>query len=74
MIPKSGYRYSAKIMLIEQAKAKWRFNLKPFALATRWPIRPAAQCVKIIRQLASSCVGYVRGALGRFRAVVSMTP
>jgi rare lipoprotein A len=30
MIPKSGYRFSEKIMLKEQAKAKWRFNLRPF--------------------------------------------
>jgi rare lipoprotein A len=30
MIPKSGYRFSEKIVLKEQAKEKWRFNLKPF--------------------------------------------
>jgi hypothetical protein len=30
MIPKSGYRFSEKIMLKQQAKAKWRFNLIPF--------------------------------------------
>jgi hypothetical protein len=30
MIPKSGSRFSEKIMLKQQAKAKWRFNLKSF--------------------------------------------
>jgi tol-pal system protein YbgF len=30
MIPKSGYWFSEKIMLKQQAKAKWRFKLKPF--------------------------------------------
>jgi hypothetical protein len=27
MIRKSGYRFSEKIMLKQEAKAKWRFNL-----------------------------------------------
>jgi hypothetical protein len=35
MIPKSGYRFSEKIMLKQQAKAKWRFNLIPFRSACR---------------------------------------
>jgi DNA-binding winged helix-turn-helix (wHTH) protein len=30
MIPKSGYRFSEKIMLKQQAKAKQRTNLKSF--------------------------------------------
>jgi hypothetical protein len=30
MIPKSGYRFSEKIMLKQEAKAKWRFNPIPF--------------------------------------------
>jgi len=30
IIPKSEYRFSEKIMLKQQAKAKWRFNLIPF--------------------------------------------
>jgi recombinational DNA repair protein RecR len=30
MIPKSGYRFSEKIMLKQQAKAKSQFNLIPF--------------------------------------------
>jgi hypothetical protein len=30
MIPKSGYWFSEKIMLKQQAKAKWRFNPKSF--------------------------------------------
>jgi hypothetical protein len=30
MIPKSGYRFSEKIMPKQQAKAKWQFNLIPF--------------------------------------------
>jgi tol-pal system protein YbgF len=30
MITKSGYWFSEKIMLKQQAKAKWQFNLKPF--------------------------------------------
>jgi hypothetical protein len=30
MIPKSGYRFSGKIMLKQQVKAKGRLNLKPF--------------------------------------------
>jgi len=32
MIPKSGYRFSEKIMLKQQAKAKCRFNKNQFAL------------------------------------------
>jgi hypothetical protein len=31
MIPKSGYRFSEKIMLKQQVKEKCRFNLKSFA-------------------------------------------
>jgi hypothetical protein len=30
MILKSGYRFSEKIMVKQQAKAKWRFNPIPF--------------------------------------------
>jgi hypothetical protein len=30
MVPKSGYRFSEKIMLKQQAKAKWRFSPKLF--------------------------------------------
>jgi hypothetical protein len=30
MIPKSGYRFSEKIVLKQRAKAKWRLNLIPF--------------------------------------------
>jgi len=30
MIPKSGYRFSEKIMLKQQAKAKYRLDLKPY--------------------------------------------
>jgi hypothetical protein len=30
MIPKSGCRFSEKIMFKQQAKAKYRFNLKSF--------------------------------------------
>jgi hypothetical protein len=30
MMPKSGYRFSEKIMLKQQAEAKCRFNLKSF--------------------------------------------
>jgi hypothetical protein len=30
MIPKSGYRFSEKIMLKQDTKAKWRFNLVSF--------------------------------------------
>jgi hypothetical protein len=32
MIPKSGCRFSEKIMLKQHAKAKSRFNLMPFRL------------------------------------------
>jgi hypothetical protein len=32
MIRKSGYRFSEKIMLKQEAKEKWRFNLKSFSL------------------------------------------
>src|SRR5438105_5192810 len=35
MIPKSGYRFSEKIMLKQQAKAKGRFNLEPFRFGGR---------------------------------------
>src|ERR1700746_2786719 len=37
MIPKSGYRFSEKIMLKQQAKAKWRFNLMPFRFSAATP-------------------------------------
>jgi hypothetical protein len=30
MIPKSGYRFLEKIMLKQEAKAKWRFNIISF--------------------------------------------
>jgi len=30
MVPKSGYRFSEKIMLKQEAKAKCRLNLTPF--------------------------------------------
>jgi hypothetical protein len=33
MIPKSGYRFSEKIMLKQQAKAKYRIDLKSFRLS-----------------------------------------
>jgi hypothetical protein len=33
MIPKSGYRFSEKIMLKQQAKAKYRINLKSFCFS-----------------------------------------
>jgi hypothetical protein len=36
MIRKSGYRFSEKIMLKQEAKAKWRFNLKSFRFSTAW--------------------------------------
>jgi hypothetical protein len=39
MIPKSGYRFSEKIMLKQQAKAKRRINLKSFRFSRRAPRR-----------------------------------
>ena len=40
MIPKSGYRFSEKIMLKQQAKSEWRFNLISHRFSARgW--RPA---------------------------------
>jgi hypothetical protein len=36
MIPKSGRRFSEKIMLKQQAKAKYRINQIHFALAARF--------------------------------------
>src|SRR5437763_14144814 len=40
MIQKSGYRFSEKVMLKQEAKAKWRFNLKSFRFSA-WarPVR-----------------------------------
>jgi hypothetical protein len=35
MIPKSGYRFSEKIMLKQQAKAKQRIDLKSFRFGVR---------------------------------------
>jgi hypothetical protein len=37
MIRKSGYRFSEKIMLKQQAKAKCRFNLNSFRFSVRNP-------------------------------------
>jgi hypothetical protein len=34
MIPKSGYRFSEKVMLKQQAKAKQRINLKSFRFSS----------------------------------------
>jgi hypothetical protein len=34
MIPKNGYRFSEKITLEQQPKAKWRFNLKSFRFSS----------------------------------------
>jgi NitT/TauT family transport system substrate-binding protein len=43
MIPKSGHRFSEKIMLKQQAKAKWRFNLVRFRFsAALWTAVMAA--------------------------------
>jgi hypothetical protein len=36
MIPKSGYRFSEKIMLKQKAKAKRRFSLKSFRFSAPW--------------------------------------
>jgi hypothetical protein len=36
MIPKSGYRFSEKIMLKQHAKAKWRLNLISFRFRAFW--------------------------------------
>src|ERR1700751_6150803 len=37
MIPKSGYRLSEKIMLKQQAKAKWRFEVIAFRFNVACP-------------------------------------
>jgi len=37
MIPKSGCRFSEKIMLKHETKAKWRFSLISFRFRTRAP-------------------------------------
>src|ERR1700745_723172 len=66
MIPKSGYRFSAKIMLIEQAKAKWRFNLKAICFG-RSPANPARSAVSM--NYSAACV-VLRGlCVGRFGAL-----
>jgi hypothetical protein len=39
MIPKSGHRFSEKIMLKQKAEARGRFNLKPFRFKEA-PLRP----------------------------------
>jgi hypothetical protein len=43
MIPKSGYRFSEKIVLKEQAKAKRRINPNHFALASNEPSTKGVQ-------------------------------
>src|SRR6516165_2446205 len=37
MIPKSGYRFSEKVMLKQQAKAKWRFKVIPSRFVVACP-------------------------------------
>src|ERR1700745_4429348 len=44
MIPKSGYRFSEKIMLKQQAKAKPRFNLIPFRFSAAGGMTRCAAC------------------------------
>jgi len=44
MIPKSGYRFSEKIMLKQQAKAKSRFNLIPFCFSAAGGMTRCAAC------------------------------
>jgi hypothetical protein len=36
MTPKSVQRFSEKVMLKQEAKAKWRFNSKSFRFSTAW--------------------------------------
>jgi ABC-type nitrate/sulfonate/bicarbonate transport system substrate-binding protein len=50
MIPKSGHRFSEKIMLKQQAKAKWRSNLIPFRFS-------AALWTAVMAALVPSAVG-----------------
>jgi hypothetical protein len=54
MIPKSGYRFSEKIMLKQHAKAKWRFNLKSF----RFSLFRTLEC-----ELNPQAVPHVRGCM-----------
>ena len=42
MIPKSGYRFSEKIMLKQQAKANYRIKLKSFRETDRAQYDPRA--------------------------------
>src|ERR1700751_437460 len=44
MIPKRGYRFSEKIMLKQQAKAKSRFNLLPFYFSAAGGRTRSAAC------------------------------
>ncbi len=52
MIPKSGYRFSEKIMLKKQNKAKQRTNLNHFAL-----VQPAVHNTGILRCVGCGCCG-----------------
>src|SRR6516165_6748668 len=62
MIPKSGYRFSEKIMLNQEAKAKWSLSLIPVRLQ---PHKPQAgrkdksssrlSCVKECRSFLRQC-------------------
>jgi hypothetical protein len=55
MIPKSGCRFSDKIMLKQQAKAKYRIDLKPFRCEALWrSCTIAALLMPLIASLASA--------------------
>ncbi len=71
MIPKSGHRFSEKIMLKQQAKAKGRFNLKPFRFRTssdaEYPrLTPMNPTRGIALKLVSALLFAVMSALVRY--------
>jgi hypothetical protein len=57
MIPKSGYRFSEKIMRKQKAKAKWRVNLIPFRFSKR------ARFMSLRQMLFAVLVGALASAL-----------
>jgi heme-degrading monooxygenase HmoA len=49
MIPKSGYRFSEKIMLQQQAKAKYRINVKSFRFSVSQSAAASETCGTAMR-------------------------
>ena len=79
MIPKSGYRFSEKIMLKQQAKAKWRFKVIPFRFSVACPDSvefssnyfPTNQCFKLYSAAISTRREQAAEKLGELRPILA---